>query len=183
MRLKAFFAFAATAFAAWGCSGVTVHHDMDPDADLSGYRTYDWATRTKSGNEDPRVYNDVVAGQIASAVDSVLHAKGYQETDTTPDFLVGWHGAIEGKMSTNTIHNNYGYGWGWYPAGSTTTARHWDEGTLVIDIVDAETQTLVWRGSAQAELHEEGDPQRDYALIATVVTRILDKFPRKTATE
>ena len=51
-------------------------------------------------------------------------------------------------MSAATISAHYGYGWGWYGSGRTNTyVNEWDEGTLLVDIVDAASNELVWRGS------------------------------------
>jgi hypothetical protein len=161
---------------------MTINTDYDPQADFSAFRTYKWAERTPRGDDDPRVYNDITAGRIKLAVSKALQAKGFQETQANPDFLVGWHGAIQGQMAMDTIHDNYGYGYGWYGPSpgmgtSTTTVRQWDEGTLLIDIVDAKTNALVWRGSAQAELSENKSPEQEQAKLDSAAQRILQNFP------
>jgi hypothetical protein len=96
--------------------------------------------------------------------------------------LVAWHGAIQGQMAMDTINHNYGYGWGWYGPGpgmtsSTTMVRTWDEGTLLIDIIDASRNALVWRGSAQTELSENTSPEAQQNMLNAAAERILNTFP------
>jgi len=85
-------------------------------------------------------------------------------------------------MSLQTINSNYGYGHGWYGGGfgvgtSTTYVNEWDEGTLLIDVIDAKKNELIWRGSAQAELRKHQDPSEGQEVLNDVVARILRDFP------
>ncbi len=146
--------------------GLQIDTDYNPQADFSAIQTYAWAQRTPSGQDDPRVYNAIVQGRITSAIDGALQAKGLRLVTSSPDAWVAWHGAIEGKMSYETISNNYGYGWGAYGYGrgrstlamgttsSRTTAREWDEGTLLIDILDKLSQSARTPAEAQARADE-----------------------------
>lgn len=164
------------------CSGVTYSRDYDPTASFSDYRSYTWAERTPTGDDDPHVYNDIVKSRVRSAVDQALAAKGYQKVASNPHFYVAWHGAIEGRMSTTTIHDHYGYGWGWYGPGmgvstSRTYVNEWDEGTLLIDIIDASSDELVWRGSAQAEVNRTRSASDDQRRLNEIVAKLLEPFP------
>ncbi|HZN45859.1 MAG TPA: DUF4136 domain-containing protein, partial [Nitrospiraceae bacterium] len=51
------------------------------------------------------------------------------------------------------------------------------EGTLVIDIVDAGSHTLVWQASAQAEVDQSLGPKERDERIGTVVRAMLAHFP------
>lgn len=165
-------------------SGLRVATDFDPTADLSGYRTYQWAERSGLGRDDPRVYDDLVAARLRSVVDSVLAAKGFSQAATEPDFLVGWHGAIDGRMSVTSMRGYYPYGWGFYGppyegrwGGAGMRVDYWEEGTVLIDVVDAEWGELVWRGSATARLREVKDDGRRRAIVTEAVAAILRDFP------
>ena len=63
----------------------------------------------------------------------------------------------------------YGGGPGHYGAVTTYT-----EGTLVIDIIDAKTDELVWRGSAVSPMSDE---TYDAKEINKAVEKILEEFP------
>ncbi len=177
----------ATAAFLTGCGGgLQVDTDFDPQADFASMETYAWAQRTPTGDDDPRVYNSIVARRLRVAVDNALQAKGFREVSSSPDVYVAWHGAINGKMSYETISNNYGYGWGRYGSGgwgigatsSRTVVREWDEGTLLIDIIDPRTEELVYRTVGQAKLSEtRRTPQESQELANEVVLKMLADFP------
>jgi hypothetical protein len=161
--------------------GVAVNSDYDPGADFASYSTYAWAERTDRGDDDPRVYNAITMQRVKTAVDRALGAKGYTEASGAADFYVAWHGAIEGQMSYQTINSHYGYGWGWYGGmgvgTSNTYVNEWDEGTLLVDIVDAGTNQLVWRGTATGTVEPDLSPQESQARLDDAAAKLLQTFP------
>ena len=163
-----------------GCSsGLRVITDFDPEADLTVYRTYQWAERREVAGTDARVDNDIIAARIRIAVDSVLQAKGFTKVSAAPDFLVGWHAAIDRRINVTEMAAYYPYGWGRYgwrgPAG--VRVDRWEEGTVLIDIVDAERGEVVWRGSGSAKLRDEKDAARRQEILTAAVAAILRDFP------
>ena len=60
-----------------------------------------------------------------------------------------------------------------------THTYQYDEGTLLLDIVDSMTWKPVWRGSAQAEVNLDADPEKKQERIDEAVRRILERFPPK----
>ncbi len=183
----------ATAAFLAGCGGgLKVDTDYDPQADFASMRTYQWAQRTPTGDDDPRVFNAITEGRVKTAVNNALQAKGFREVSSSPDVYVAWHGAIEGKMSYQTINDNYGYGWGRYGAGgwgmgtstSRTTTQEWDEGMLLIDFIDAGTEELVFRTVGQAKLSEaRRTPQEAQEKANEVVAKMLADFPPGRGTD
>lgn len=165
-------------------SGIQIQNDYNPQQDFSGYRTYRWAERTPTGDDDPRVYNDIIKSRVQFAVDSVLRTKGFERVNSgRADFLMSWHGAIDGKVSYNTVNTHYGYGWGGYYGGgwgmgsSRTYVNEWDEGTLILHVIDAGQNELVWMGSAQAKLNQPRSPEEAREQDIEVMRRILATFP------
>jgi hypothetical protein len=184
VSIRSFVTCGVAAAVAVACgSSVQYNSDYDPTADFSNISTYQWAQRTPSGDDDPRVYNDITMRKIKFAVNQALQAKGMQLANANPDVLVAWHGAINGKMSLQTVSSNYGYGYGWYGYGgmgmgtSTTYVNEWDEGTLLVDIIEGSKRELIWRGSAQAELKQRQDPQEGQEYLNDVVAKMLAGFP------
>ena len=183
----------ATAAFLAGCGGgIKIDTDFDPQADFASMETYAWAQRTPTGDDDPRVYNAIVAGRIKAAVDDALQSKGFRLVTSSPDVLVAWHGAINGKMRYETISNDYGYGWGRYGRGgwhagtttSRTEVREWDEGTLLIDFVDPGTEELVYRTVGQAKISEaRRTPEESQQRANEVVLKLLADFPPGGATQ
>jgi hypothetical protein len=73
-----------------------------------------------------------------------------------------------------------GYGgWGWgYGAGTTTyEVREREYATLVIDMVDAETGALIWRGKRVTRVHSHSKPDDVDKKVNKTVAKILSSFP------
>jgi len=172
-----------------GCSTMKVSSDYDPDAMSKAreYQTYAWLP--KEGDiivEGTRTSNDIVAKRVKESVDAQLAEQGYRQAeDGQADFLVGYHVGLAGKIDASFVNTYYGYGvGGWYGPWvggvySNTYVDEYTEGTLIIDVVDAEANQLVWRGTAQAEVSERTSPKERRERIAEAVRRILAKFPPK----
>lgn len=187
MRTARHLAAAGLALAMAGCSGMTVTTDYNPAAvpTMQGYQTYTWIPAPQD-REDPELNNPILISRIEGAVDAALQAKGFQKVDSDADFLVGWFADVDQRTDYTTVNSYYGgYGWGgWYGAyggmgvgTSRTTARNWEEGTLVILVADANSKQLVWHGAATAEVGREGSPEARQQKINTAVQKIFADFP------
>ena len=57
------------------------------------------------------------------------------------------------QQTLDTFYDGFGGGWGWRRFGgggfgdATTTTENYKVGTLVVDLFDANTKKLLWRGS------------------------------------
>ena len=180
MRLLSGATAAAITLSLAGCSGMTIQSDYNPQADFSRYSTYAWLPAPQTG--DPRVDNAILEGRIKTAVDRTLAEKGYRQVAADQaTFWVGYHLSVQGQMDVTTVNSYYGYGWGpWYygPGYSQNTqVRYYDQGTLLIDIVDAQARELVWRGSAEAEVRTDMTQEQRQQRVNEAVSRILQRFP------
>lgn len=164
------------------CSGISVRTSYDPQAvsTFAGYQTYAWLPQPEVEG-DTRVSNPIFESMVKRAVDGELAKKGFRlvEEDQRPSFKVGWYGAIESKVDVSTVDPYYGWSpWvgpgPWYPE---TYVREYEQGTLVLNIADGESNKLVWRGSAQAELSPAASPERQQRRIQEAVEKMLAKFP------
>ncbi len=150
------------------CSSMTIKSDFDPQADFAQYKTYAWMPRVKPG---PVSLNEK---RIAAAVEQKLAAKGMQSASGAPDFLVVVHTNVKGKIDVDT----YGYRYGRYGRrfGTYTTVREYQQGTMVIDFIDAKTRELFWRGWAKGEVN---DAESATKKIDGTVAKILAQYPPK----
>lgn len=148
---------------------------VDRTADFSKYKTFTIELATPWGNPigEKNLIEELTAG---------FTSKGWsQDTTGSPDVRILVHGATEEKQQLNSFYTG-GYGgyggWGWGGVGSTTTTvSEYTVGTLVVDIFDASTKTLLWRGVAQAELKKKQDKREKQASKA--VQKLLKDFPPK----
>ncbi|MFB1481948.1 DUF4136 domain-containing protein [Corallococcus sp. RDP092CA] len=166
------------------CSGVKVGTNYDPAAvqRINAFHTYAWLSHPQQ-SEDTRINNDITNSQVTGAVDRDLQARGYQKVDASgdPDFLIGWQGAINTRLSAETVDSYWGYPWdpfwGSFYGPSETYVRQYDVGTLILDVVDARAKTLIWRGTAQANLGDSPSLQATNDKIDKGVEKMLEKFP------
>ncbi|MEI7751178.1 MAG: DUF4136 domain-containing protein [Candidatus Omnitrophota bacterium] len=180
-------------FVLTGCATTEIHTDYDYKADFSALKTFAWVPDMKQESQDPRVANEVTDAKIRSAVEKALIAKGYQMTDAgQANFWVAYQAAIEEKFdarmtnypyttpSTRNIANgNYAQDLTWAYGGSKTFLSHYEEGTLILDIVDPQGKKLMWRGTAQATLEGGRDSAKKDARLNAGIQKIFATFPPK----
>ncbi|MFQ5754782.1 MAG: DUF4136 domain-containing protein [Acidiferrobacterales bacterium] len=172
-----------------GCSTMQVNTDFDPAADFGILQTYNWMPGPQKVTGDPRLDNEVLEKRIHTAVENQLNAQGFRkQSSRTPDFLVGYHVALEKKLAVSTMNTYYGYraGWGWsYGVGTSAIGPEsytyeYEQGSLILDIVDGDTRRLIWRGSAQTEVNKTASPEKRQAQINEAVKKMLEQFPPKS---
>ena len=173
-----------------GCSTMEISYDYDPKADFVGLKTYDWLKEPRKPTGDPRIDgNTILEDRIHQAVDSELAARGFKKVTSNPDFLVAYHVSLDRRRSVQTLNSYYGYGPGWgYGYGAAYRPGYWagapetyvyeyEEGTLILDVVNPENKALMWRGSAQDEVSFKSTPEKDQAQLNEAVRKMLEHFP------
>jgi len=174
------------ALALVGCGGgIDISSDWDPGADFSNLKTYQFADRVSTADDDPRIFNDITIRRVHTALNYALQARGYElVTSGEPDFKVGWHGSIDKKMNMETVHNDYDYKTtGWVSPHdprapqSKTYVNEWEEGTLIIDIIDPKKNELMWRGTGTALVDDNVSAEKDQSNLNDAVAKILKAFP------
>jgi len=183
MRIRTLLALLGTiGLALPGCSGFKVSSDFDPEVDFSKYGSYAWLPRPDPTKDPEASRRDgLLIQRIERAVDASLTTKGMRrvEPEAGPSLLVTEHISVEQKLRVNTTNYGYGYGrWGYYGGGYTDTyVDQYEEGTLILDFIDAQTKQLVWRGSVQSRLRDESTPEARDARVRAAVNAILDRYP------
>jgi hypothetical protein len=174
---------ALSLFLLWGCSSYSFKTDYDPEIDMSGYKTYMWYAG-KMPDDDALSANPLVKKRVATGVDQVLQEKGFSiGTEDAYDFVVIIHAGNKEKMQvTNYGYGGYGYGrygrgWGGYGGYGGTDVYQYDETTLVIDIVDAKSKEMVWRGTVTGVVKDNPSREEQEHNIHNVVTKMLSDFP------
>jgi hypothetical protein len=158
--------------------GLRVVTDVNPEADFASYHTYRWTDEPPTAVIDRAVFTDIVVARIRWAIDSVLASKGYVEVADAPDVLVTWHGGVDAR--TRYVGGYGRHGWPYGPPGYRAPVRvdTWDQGTVLIEIIDADHGEMVWRGLGQTTLYEERDAEKRQAITSKAVARIMEDLPR-----
>ena len=151
--------------------GQHVKTDYDRTTDFSQYKTYSWE---KVQTQDP-----LWVERIKSAVNAEMTAKGFAEVASGGDVSVIAVEMTTTQRSLNTFYDGLGGGWrfGGGFGEATTTVDAYKVGTLVVDLFDAKTKKLMWRGSASDTLSDKSD--KNIKNLDKGVQKMFDHFPPK----
>ncbi len=153
------------------CSTITVKHDYDTDIDFAPLKTFSWMVKPARATSKAGLYDK----RIKSAVNSQLEAKGFEKKPINSDFIVAYHVGVKERI--NVQDWGYGYGRRRYYRGRDIRVQQYTQGTLILDIVDAQTKQLIWRGTAQGAVDPSASPQERQERLNEAVSKILEKFP------
>ena len=107
-----------------------------------------------------------------------LEAKGLRVSSTNPDLLIAVYIRTKERLIIISYGGSYLYPYyGHIAYWGTPTIRQYEEGTLLLDFVDAKSNQLIWRGSAKSDLDVVSTPERREKMINEAVRKILENFP------
>lgn len=155
---------------------IVVNTDYDRDIDIHQYQTFNWApTLGEEFEKNPLYYNDLNDKRIKNTVNEQLKNKGYLLTEQSPQLLLHYHIIVNDKVAVGKDpYGNYGPYW----RRARVNFYEYREGTLIIDLVDAKNDDLVWRGWASSILDQSiREVNAREELIRRAVTMILKELP------
>jgi len=158
---------------------------MDPTADLGAYTSFAWAKEPITGVDpgngepfDPFATNSLLDQRVRSSVGDVLIERSYVPADRDDaDLLVryyivfrdraalfsepGFYGGIDGHL-----HHHH--------LGASVDVREYRAGVVIIDLIDAKRDAIVWRGWGVRRTRGE---TYDEEGVQELVRRILKQLP------
>lgn len=166
-----------------------VQYAYDPDINYRDFRTFSWheaeVPPPLEGRTGPQ-FTTLVDDRVKGAVASELVKKGLNlVVDETPDLLVAYDIAVDTAQLVAQDYNlppGYGYAY-WYGyryrysyagVANYRPIQRYDIGTLVIDLIDPETNQLIWRGWVDADINPAA---LDDSYITVIVASIMSQFP------
>jgi hypothetical protein len=190
MRLVAVIVVAMLATGVVALAGVKVRADFDKEYDFTKPKTFGWhpdgAGEVKmlqlSGDDpvkllerfDP-VFKDAIATELAKR--GLVLA-----TDGKPDIVIHYYVLI-GPNSDSQFRGQFVGAvppWGLPDFAMTTTSfKVYEQGTVVLDLMDAKRKEIVWRGVAEAEINRQKSPAERDTRIRAGIADLLKKFPPK----
>ena len=173
---------AATAFAQ------KVKIEYDHDVDFSAYRKYDWKQHPFMKSHPESKQFTVGAELVRSKTNEILMGRGYQPVDFEPEFYITQFITARMGQETHTVPaevaypNAYMWPGSWY-SWSGAWFSSWDtyvenyvQGILLLDIVDAKTNKLLWRAACKAKIDDMRERHKD---VEDTVKKALKSFPPK----
>ena len=143
--------------------------EFDQAADFTKYKTF--AIRDGQLNSrNPALNSELVKKQIAADIERGLTARGLEITTGKSDLNVRYRFGSARKAEIER------YPAGWRGLGTRVVRVPYTEGTLVIDLRDPSTRSLVWRGIAS---EEKSDASKIEGKLDDMVRKAIEKYPPK----
>ena len=143
--------------------------EFDQAADFSGYRTF--AIRAgRLNSPNPALNSELVKRQIEADIASTLSAKGLTKVTGPSDLNIRY------TLGTRRNIETEAYPAGWRGMGTRIVRVPYARGTLVIDLRDPATRSLVWRAIAT---DEKSDATQLVGKLHDMVRKSVEKYPPK----
>jgi hypothetical protein len=167
-----------------------IGYDYDRGVNFGAYRTYDWLSDEQVQTGDRRADNSALDLRIRMAVQTQLLSKGYRKLyDEKPDFYVAYHIGLKDMAPTDsTQYFSRGMAGRPFSHSADTRSQSGEKpaspeappsltGSLLIDIIDAASEKIVWRGTAAGEVDPGLSSAERDERTRTIVHKILSHFP------
>ena len=116
--------------------------DYDHSVDFRKFHTF--ALKMPKSNPEGVVNNTLVMSRVQEAIGEQLTAKGMTQASANPDLFVVAH--VGAKNMDYIDYWPSAGGWRhWRWMGPNVTVQRYVEGTIIVDLVDAKANRLVWR--------------------------------------
>jgi Domain of unknown function (DUF4136) len=147
--------------------------DFDKAFDFTKVTTYSIKIGTSWGN-------DLSERRVLTEFDEAITAKGWKKVpENQANIVVLLHGATQTKHNATTFYSGYGgyYRYGGGMGSATTMVSDYKVGTLVVDMFDAKTKNLVFRGRAEDEISD--NPDKNTKKVEKAAQKMFKNFPPK----
>ncbi|HYG41180.1 MAG TPA: DUF4136 domain-containing protein [Cytophagales bacterium] len=127
--------------------GFVANSDFDRSVNLRNYQTFKISEEYPNRPDiDPILNNEFNRKRIANAITAQLKGRNYVESNQNPDLLVKFYVRVKDKQQTQYNNN-----WGFYYPRTNSYTKSYEESTLIVELVDAAENKLVWQGWAIGE--------------------------------
>ena len=167
-------------------STISVTSDYDKGVDFKKYKTFSFYHLKTTGE-----VSQVNADRLVNAIVLEMKGKGFVESSDNPDLLINAVTVLTEKEAVSVSSEYYGYrgyyrpyaygyGYGYgtgYPVENTAAVNSYNyrDGTIMIDILEAKSEKLIWEGTGTAEINTKpSDPAK---VISYAVAKIMESFP------
>jgi len=147
--------------------GQQVSVNYNRSQSFSQYHTYAWG-----GDNANQIQNSILAQQAKSDIDSAMQGKGFQlvSESQNPDIIL----TASGGMKQQTSYQAWGMrGIGGGMGGITPEQNV--IGTMIVDLYDAKSKSLIWRGIAQNTLSNNGG--KNSQMVSKAVAKMFKQWP------
>ncbi len=171
-------------------AGMKVKVEFDKEYDFTKAKTFGWhpdgAGEVKileRTGDDPEAIRTKWEPTIKDAAEQMLTKSGLAPaTSGTPDLMLHYY-FLAGPSSESQYRGQFIGAippWGVPDFEMTTTSlKIFEEGTLILDIIDGPKRQIAWRGIARAEINRQNSAVKRDQRIREAMSELLKKFPPK----
>jgi Domain of unknown function (DUF4136) len=169
----------------------TVRTNVNPGTDFTQYKTFGFVDPLGT---DRAGYRSIVSQHLIADTEREMQARGLTRSDSAPQLLVNFNAKLADALQVVPgppapvmvgVGGYYGYRAGMYstwPMYSQDTVIQYTQGTLNIDVVDADHKQLVWESVVTDSVTQKDLDNLPVALNNAVVAAFA-KFPIPVATQ
>ena len=177
MRIRGGVAVVVGVVLAGGGLGIVAGADFAPGVDYARYTSFEWDDPDDRPVGDPRLQNNPFFDRrLEGAVAVELAENGIRQNADGPRLLVHHHVTVRSRVDVYEADVREGYSAN--RRNESPQLVEFDEGTILVDIADAESKEILWRGWAQFDITRAlADPEVMERAIQEAVTRMFERFP------
>lgn len=152
------------------CSGLATSFDYDTSQSFAGLKSYAWIEKQD---------NSIGMKRVRDAVDAELKSRGFALTSSRPDFQIAAHVGTQDRLRVV----DWGYTYqprGYWHGGRDIDVYQYEEGTLVLDVIEPGQNALIWRGSGSKAVDSSWTPEERDEEVREAVKTLLAEFPPKS---
>jgi hypothetical protein len=145
-----------------------VRYNAMPGTNFAKYHTYKWVDC--GGNHPDQITNQ----EIVQDIDAQLAQKGFTKVATgAPDMFVCYQIAVDQERQWNA----FGMGGLRFGGMGSATSSTISNGTLVLDMYDAQAKQQIWQGTATKTLNPSSNQQKNLKNLSSGIAKLMKNFP------
>ena len=150
----------------------TVTTDVDKQADFSAYRTFDFGAQAEAPTS-------IDCRRIEQGLAEQLEGKGLIKVNSGGDLSVHHDIVEESELVSSGSSVSFGYGWNSFGVITSSPERYKERkyGKLVVELVDAKANQVVWKGVSSRKLSESMSSEKRESLIQEEIAKMFESYP------
>lgn len=171
--------------------------DYDTKVNFAQYQTFAFYQGTakqaetapeQTDNAQTPAYDPLVDQHFKQAISREMASLGYRYDEQAPQLLVNYTTNVENRqdLRSSPLRVNAGYGFfgrnsafslGFPLLGGVET-KHYQVGSVLIDVIDASANRLIWQGMLEGKLNRKALQQPEQAINESVAL-IFQSYPTR----
>ena len=149
-----------------------MHIDFDPTVDFARFKSIGWLEGTPAEDEE-------LERKIHASIERELVPLGIREVRESPDLLIVTHASMDRSKEIDVTKFGYWLEYQGWKRPMAVSEESWSShmGVLVVDLLDAVSGRLIWRGIATGNVAKK--PERRGEKLDATMTKMFKGFPPK----